>query len=126
ASNTKEIYSKGSFHDLRKSKIIKPQILEGQTVLTAATFVLTGIDEWQLGIVDYSPVQKWVIEKHIDAYSALKEIASLFELELRFRVITDGIRVTRRYIELNKRQSINSEKEIVFGKDLLDIIRKVD
>lgn len=124
--NIKEVYSQASFIDIRKSKILLPQTLEGQTVRTAASFIMSGLDEWELGITDYSPVRKWVIEKHLDAYSALKAIETLFGLELRFRVTTNGSKVTGRYVDFITRQGMNRGKEITVEKDAIGIIRKVD
>ncbi|WLR54829.1 phage tail spike protein [Mesobacillus subterraneus] len=120
----KEVYTKGSFIDIRKSKIISPQVLDGQTIQTAGGMVLSGL-EWEVGIVEYSGIRKWVIEKHLDAYEALKAIAELFDCELRFRVTVDGDQITGRYVDFIKKQGLNRGKETVFGKDLIGIIRKV-
>ncbi len=124
ATKRKEVYSIGSFADLRKSKIIPPQVLDAQSIRTAANMVLDGL-EWEVGIVEYSNIRKWTIEKHVDAYDALKAIASLFETELRFRVTVDGDKVSGRYVDFIKRQGLNRGKEIVFGKDLVGVTRKV-
>ncbi|WP_427036651.1 phage tail spike protein [Cytobacillus pseudoceanisediminis] len=120
----KDIVAYGSFVDLQKLKVVNPQVLDGQTVRTAASTVLGGLP-WQVGITDHSEVNTWSIEKHLDAYSALKEIASLFEMELRFRVTVDGDIVTGRYVDFIERQGINRGKEIVLGKDLTGITRRV-
>lgn len=124
ATMEKQVYSKGSFVDIRKSKIISPQVLDAQTIQTAAGLVLSGL-EWEVGIVDYSGIRKWIIERHLDAFDALKSIASLFECEMRFRVTTDGDTITGRYVDFIKRQGLNRGKEITFGKDLIGITRKV-
>lgn len=123
-SMEKEVEAKGSFVDIRKSKIISPQVLDAQTIQTAAGLVLSDL-EWQVGIVDYSGIRKWTIERHLDAYEALKAIASLFECEIRFRVTVNGDQVNGRYVDFIKRQGLNRGKEIVFGKDLIGINRKV-
>lgn len=121
----KEVEAKGSFVDIRKSKIITPKILDAQTIQTAGGMVLSGL-EWEVGIVEYSGTRKWVIERHLDAYEALKAIASLFECELRFRVKVDGDQVTGRYVDFIKKQGLNRGKETLFGKDLAGITRKVN
>ncbi|WP_285856889.1 phage tail spike protein [Mesobacillus subterraneus] len=123
-SMEKEVEAKGSFVDIRKAKIISPQVLDAQTIQTAAGLVLSD-QEWQVGIVDYSGIRKWTIDRHLDAYEALKAIASLFECEIRFRVTVDGDQVTGRYVDFIKKQGLNRGKEIVFGKDLIGINRKV-
>src|SRR5690606_29587604 len=119
SSHMKEVYSVGSFMDLDKLKIIRPQILEGQTIRTAGEFVLAGIEDWELGITDYSPVRKWEIKTHQTAYSALKLLATLFDLEIRFRITTNGSFVTGRYVDFIKRKGMNRGKELVMGKDLM-------
>ncbi|USK48862.1 hypothetical protein LIT38_20345 [Bacillus sp. CMF12] len=124
AAMEKQVYTKGSFYDIRKLKVIKPQTLEAQTIQTAAGLVLSGLP-WEVGIVEYSGIRKWIIENHLDAYEALKAIASLFECEIRFRVTVDGDTITGRYVDFIKRQGLNRGKETVFGKDLINITRKV-
>ncbi|UOE54915.1 phage tail spike protein [Cytobacillus oceanisediminis] len=124
ASMTKEVEAIGSFAEIRQSKIVSPQVLDSQSIQTAAGLVLSGL-EWQVGIVDYSGTRKWTVEKHLDAYDALLAIASLFECELRFRVTTNGDTVTGRYVDFIKRQGLNRGKEITFGKDLIGIKRRV-
>ncbi|MBP1083509.1 phage tail spike protein [Bacillus capparidis] len=124
-SKQTEIYSIASYTDLQKSKVIAPAERDGQTLESAADFVLEGL-EWQVGIVEYSGIRKWTIEKHLSAYEALKAIASLFECELVFRVTTDGDKVTGRYVDFLTKQGMNRGKEITFGKDLIDINRTID
>jgi phage minor structural protein len=125
SSKIKEVNSKGSFVDLRKAKIIKPQVLEGQTIKTAGGMVLSGL-KWQLGIIESNAIRKWDIEKYIDAYNALLALSSLFECELRFRVTTDGHSITGRYVDFLIKQGHDRGKEAVFGKDLIDIKRKIN
>src|SRR5690606_30686306 len=43
ANRTKEVYCIGSFVDIRKSKVITPQVMDGQTVETACSYVLDGL-----------------------------------------------------------------------------------
>lgn len=125
SSNTIEVYSSGSFIDLNKLVIVRPQVLDGQTVKTAASLVLDSTDEWQLGTVEYSDNFRWIIDKHIGGYDALKQIAILAGLEIRFRVTTRGDKVTGRYVDFIKRRGINRGKEIVMGKDLINITRTI-
>ncbi|MGG3662105.1 phage tail spike protein [Bacillus gobiensis] len=124
-SKQTEIYSIASYTDLQKSKVIAPAVQDGQTLESAAVFVLEGL-EWQVGIVEYSGIRKWMIEKHLSAYEALHAIALLFDVELVFRVTTDGDKVTGRYVDFLKKQGMNRGKEITFGKDLIEIKRTID
>lgn len=125
ANMEKEVYTRGSFIDIGKLKHISPQVLDAQTIQTAAGMVLSGLG-WQVGIVEYSGIRKWTIETHVDAYEALKAIASLFDCELRFRVTVDGDQITGRYVDFIKKQGLNRGKETLFGKDLIGITRRID
>jgi phage minor structural protein len=120
-----EVYSEASYTDLRKLKTIHPQVRDGQTVEAAVEFVLEGINGWELGVTEYSGIRKWVIEKDLDAYDALKAIASLFDCEIRFRVVISGNKVIGRYVDFVKRIGQDTGKEIVEGKDLLGIKRRL-
>jgi phage minor structural protein len=120
-----EVYSEASYYDLRKLKTIYPQARDGQTLEAAGKFVLEGIIGWELGITEYSGIRKWVIESNLDAYEALKAIASLFDCESRFRVTISGNKVIGRYVDFVKRIGQDSGKEIVEGKDLLGIKRRL-
>lgn len=123
-SKEKEVYAVGSFLDIRKLKIIKPQVRTKQTARRAAIYILDGLP-WEPGNFDWSDTLDWHIETHIDAYEALKQVSSLYKLDLQFRVTTDGSTVTGRYVDFIRRTDINSGKEITFGKDLAGIVRKV-
>ncbi|MBP3950345.1 phage tail spike protein [Bacillus suaedae] len=123
--NVKEVYAIGSHQELDKLKIIAPETREGETVKSAGQFVLDGIDDWQLGVVEYSGIHSWTIERYIGAWEALKAIASLFECELRFRIVVNGDHVTGRYVDFVKRRGLNRGREIRFGKDLVGIKRRI-
>ncbi|KYD04272.1 hypothetical protein B4119_3344 [Parageobacillus caldoxylosilyticus] len=56
----------------------------------------------------------------------MKQIASEFNLELHFRVETDGNKVTRRYVDLIEHVGGWNGREVEFGKDLMGIERKED
>jgi len=56
----------------------------------------------------------------------LKRLASEFDLEIHFRVETDGTKVVRRYVDLIKRIGTWNGREVEFGKDLIGIERKED
>lgn len=121
----KHVMSDASFIDLAKAKIIEPQTLQGATPSTAATFALYGT-EWQVGDIDFTGTQTITIKDYTNPYDLLKQIASTFELELRFRVEINGNRITGRFVDLKKQIAGFEGKEIEFGKDLIGITRKED
>lgn len=118
----KEVKCNASFVDIAKQKIVDPIVLEGQTIQTAANHILSGTD-WQLGIAEGLNLRKVEFTEHIDALSALRQIASLFELEIRFRVETKANRISGRYVDFIEREGMYRGKEIVLGKDLIGVKR---
>ncbi|MCU9614072.1 hypothetical protein OEV98_10925 [Caldibacillus lycopersici] len=115
-------YSDASFLDLDKQKIISPVDLNGQTVISAADFVLTGT-EWQVGEVEYAGIRSITFDNQMGAFQALKRIASIFGLEMRFRVEIKGNKIVGRYVDFFVRRGQFRGKEVTFGKDLIDITR---
>lgn len=122
-NRVKEVYSLASYTDLEKQKIISPITMDGETINTAGSYVLQG-SGWQLGNTQFAGRRRVVFEKHIGALSALKILASLFGLELRFRVEVSGNRITGRYVDFLEKVGLNTKKEIELGKDLIGITRK--
>ncbi|WP_078430487.1 phage tail spike protein [Alkalihalobacterium alkalinitrilicum] len=120
---TKEVYTTASYLDLRKQKVIEPTTLEGATVNTSTDFILSGT-EWKRGITEYAGIRSITFENYTDPFKALKQIASMFELELRFRIEVQGGSVVGRYVDLIKRQGEWRGKEVEVGKDLIGLKRR--
>lgn len=118
----KEVRCFASFVEIAKQKIIDPIVLEGQTIQTAANHILPGTD-WQVGIAEGLSLRKVEFTEHTDALTALRMIATLFGLELRFRVVTKANKVIARYVDFIKRDGSFKGKEIELGKDLIGIKR---
>lgn len=122
----KEVKASASFLDLKKAKVIYPERLEGQTATSAAEFALQDVRDWQVGDVDHSYIRTMTISDLTNPYDFLKQVASTFDLELRFRVEVSGGRITGRYVDLKKQIAGFEGKEITFGKDLIGIQRIED
>lgn len=121
--HTKDVFSNASYSEIKKQSIIDPVTLAGQTVITAGQYVLNDTS-WRVGITEYSGAKEIVFEDYTDPLSALKQVASEFGLELRFRIEIKGSRITGRFVDFIKKVGIDSKKEIEFGKDLIGITRK--
>ncbi|WP_078428759.1 phage tail spike protein [Alkalihalobacterium alkalinitrilicum] len=119
----KEVYTTASYLDLRKQKVIEPTTLEGATVNTSTDFILSGT-EWRRGTTEYAGVRSIKFENYSNPFKALKQIASTFELELRFRVEIQGNRITGRFVDLIKHQGEWRGKEVTVGKDLIGLKRR--
>lgn len=117
-------YCSASFLDLKKQKIISPQPLTGQTVNTAANWVLSGT-EWELGTTDYAGIRQITFE-YMNAYDAILQVKQTFGCEISFRIEIDGNEIVKRYVDLVTRLGKFDGKEITFGKDLTGIRRKVN
>jgi phage minor structural protein len=117
-------YCSASFLDLKKQKIISPQTLTGQTVNSAANWVLSGT-EWQLGLTDYSGIRQITFD-YMNAYDAILQVKETFGCEISFRIEIDGNEVVKRCVDLVTRLGKFDGKEITFGKDLSGIRRKVN
>ncbi|WP_199427155.1 phage tail spike protein, partial [Thermaerobacillus caldiproteolyticus] len=121
----KHIMADASFVDLAKAKVIPPTTLQGATPYTAAEYALANT-EWQVGDIDFTSTQTITLNDYTNPYDLLKQIASIFGLELRFRVEVSGNRIVGRYVDLKQQIAGFEGKEIEFGKDLIGINRKED
>jgi phage minor structural protein len=119
----KEVRSEASFVEIAKQKILNPARLSGQTIITAGEYVLQGT-EWQLGITEFSGSRTIEWKEHVNALKALHDLASVFELELRFRVEISANRIIGRYVDFVNRVGRDNKKEIVLGKDLIGVRRR--
>lgn len=123
SSTTKEVRTMGSFVELGKQRIIDPVILQGQTISTAAAWVLEGTD-WKPGHMDYAGIRTVEFKEHMNALKAIYQLKSLFELEVRFRVEIAGNKVSGRYVDLLKKRGQFRGKEVELGKDLIGVKRR--
>src|SRR5690606_23682896 len=123
SDRTKAIYANASYLELKKQKVIEPQTLSGQTTQSAVNFALSGT-EWSSGDITFKGTRTIHIEQHTNPYNLLKQIASAFELELRFRVEIDHHRIAGRYVDLIEQVGEWRGREVVFGTDLLGVKRK--
>ena len=53
----------------------------------------------------------------------LKKIASLFELEIQYRVEVMGSKITGWYVDMIKKRGRETGKEVTLGKDLVEVRR---
>ena len=123
SDRTKAIYANASYLELKKQKVIEPQTLSGQTTQSAVNFALSGT-EWRSGAITFKGIRTIHIEQHTNPYNLLKQIASAFDLELRFRVEIDHYRIVGRYVDLIEQVGEWRGREVVFGTDLLGVERK--
>lgn len=118
-----EVKSNGSYLELEKEKIFAPFKITGQNTGQAMNYGLGGLS-WQVGQVEPT-TQLADLEATGDmgAYSYLLMVAETFGMKLRFRIETNGNRVTGRFVDLLHNVGVDNGKEVVFGKDLIGVQR---
>ncbi|HDR7949224.1 TPA: phage tail protein [Bacillus toyonensis] len=118
----KKIYALGEHTKLKKATVIKPQTLQASTINQSVDFALEGT-EWKRGITEYSGIRTINIKDFTNPLNLLKQIASTFELEIRFKTEILGSFIVGRYVDLVKKDGRDNGKEFVLGKDVQGIRR---
>jgi len=121
----KYVYTQASYLELSKVSVIDPIKLVGSEVIGSTQYVLSGT-EWQLGLSDYAGIRTYTIDEPTNPYAALKAIASLHGLKIRFRIVVKGNQVVGRYVDMLFSLGKSTGKEITMGKDLIGIKRRED
>nr|HDR6226855.1 phage tail protein [Bacillus cereus biovar anthracis]HDR6237678.1 phage tail protein [Bacillus cereus biovar anthracis]HDR6248837.1 phage tail protein [Bacillus cereus biovar anthracis] len=117
------VYASGEWVLLKKAGIIKPQRIESKTVNEFIDMALVGT-KWQRGITEYAGFHTMTIEEFIDPLKFLKDIASLFGLEIVYRAEVVGSRIVSRYVDMVQKRGRDTGKEVTLGKDLNGITRR--
>ncbi|HDR3890337.1 TPA: phage tail protein [Bacillus cereus] len=115
-------YASGEWVQLAKAGIINPQKIEGKTVNEFIDMALVGT-KWKRGKTEYAGFHTMTIDEFIDPLKFLKDIASLFELEIQYRAEVVGSQIVGRYVDMVKKRGRDTGKEVTLGKDLMGIKR---
>ncbi|WP_250323796.1 phage tail spike protein [Bacillus cereus] len=115
-------YASGAWINLAKDDYIRPQKFEGKTVNEFMDIALIGT-KWKRGKTEYAGFHSMTIDEFIDPLSFLKKIASLFELEIIYRVEVVGSQIAGWYVDMVKKRGRETGKEVTLGKDLVGIKR---
>ncbi|HEF1857026.1 TPA: phage tail protein [Bacillus cereus] len=115
-------YASGAWVQIAKSGIIKPQRIEGKTVNECIDMALVGM-KWKRGKTDYAGFHTMTIDEFTDPLTFLKKIASLFKLEIQYRVEVQGSQIIGWYVDMIQRRGRDTGKEIELGKDLIGVTR---
>ncbi|PEM37578.1 phage tail spike protein, partial [Bacillus toyonensis] len=118
----KKIYALGEHTKLKKATVIKPQTLQATTVNESTDFALQGT-EWKRGITEFVGIRTIHIKDFTNPLDLLKQIASTFELEIRFRTEIMGSFIVGRYVDVIKKVGRDNGKEFLIGKDVQGIRR---
>ncbi|MGW6184334.1 phage tail spike protein, partial [Bacillus mycoides] len=115
-------YASGAWVQISKSGIINPQRIESKTVNEFIDMALLGM-KWKRGNTEYAGFHTMTIDEFIDPLTFLKKIASLFDLEIQYRVEVVGSQITDWYVDMVKKRGQETGKEIEIGKDLVGVKR---
>ncbi|HDR4948117.1 TPA: phage tail protein [Bacillus cereus] len=115
-------YASGAWINLAKDDYIRPQKIEGKTVNEFMDIALIGT-KWKRGKTEYAGFYSMTIDEFIDPLSFLKKIASLFDLEMIYRVEVVGSQIAGWYVDMVKKRGRETGKEVTLGKDLVGIKR---
>ncbi|RAN74598.1 phage tail spike protein [Bacillus sp. SRB_331] len=115
-------YASGEWILLAKAGVINPQRIEGKTVNEFIDIALKGT-KWKRGRTEYSGFHTMTINEPIDPLKFLKDIASLFDLEIVYRAEVVGNQFVGRYVDMVKKRGREIGKEVTLGKDLMGIKR---
>ncbi|WP_429722952.1 phage tail spike protein [Bacillus pacificus] len=121
-NRTKVTYASGEWILLAKAGIIKPQKIESKTVNEFLDMALVGT-KWKRGKTEYAGFHTMTIDEFMDPLAFLKRIASLFGLEIQYRVEVVGSYVVGRYVDMVKKRGNETGREITLGKDLIGVKR---
>ncbi|MGH0686528.1 phage tail spike protein [Bacillus mycoides] len=114
-------YASGEWILLGKANYIDPQKFEGKTVAEFVDIALLGT-KWKKGNIPYESFRSMTIDEFIDPLSFLKKIASLFGLEIQYRIEVVGNKIER-FVDMVKKRGQDTGKIIELGKDLIGIKR---
>ena len=116
------VHASGAWVQIAKDGYIMPQRIEGKTVNQFMDMALIGM-KWKRGRTEYAGFHTMTIDEIIDPLTFLNKIASLFSLEIQYRVEVVGSQITGWYVDMIKRRGQETGKEVVLGKDLVGVRR---
>lgn len=116
------VHASGAWVQIAKDGYIMPQRIEGKTVNGFIDMALVGM-KWKRGLTEYAGFHTMTIDEIIDPLTFLKKIASLFDLEIQYRVEVVGSQITGWYVDMIKERGRETGKEVVLGKDLVGVRR---
>ncbi|MCJ0846009.1 phage tail spike protein [Bacillus cereus] len=116
------VHASGAWIQIAKDGYVMPQRIEGKTVNQFMDMALVGT-KWKRGKTEYAGFHTMTIDTIIDPLTFLKKIASLFELEIQYRVEVVGSQIVGWYVDMVKKRGRDTGKEVTLGKDLIGVRR---
>ncbi|MCU5196503.1 hypothetical protein OCE52_17005 [Bacillus mobilis] len=121
-NRTIHIYASAVWVEIAQANYIRPQKIQSKTLNEFMDMALVGI-KWERGVTEYSGFHTMTIDTFIDPLKFLKDIASLFDLEIQYRVEIIGSQIVGWYVDMIQKRGKDEGKEVTLGKDLIGIKR---
>ena len=121
--NEKVLYAIASYTDMDKDILLNPGRYNG--LLRELVAYALPSTEWQVYAVESIAIRTIQLEELEGGYAYLMKVAKAFDLEMRFRITTSGNRISGKFIDFVEKVGDDTKKEIVYGKDLVGIEKKV-
>lgn len=121
-NRTIHVFASAVWVEIAQANFIRPQRIESKTVNEFMDMALAGT-KWKRGKTEYSKFHTMTIDTFIDPLKFLKDIASLFDLEIEYRVQVIGSKIVGWYVDMVQRRGRDEGKEVTLGKDLVGIKR---
>lgn len=117
-----EVYSYASYIELATTKVIDPHTTDALSAKAHGDIALSGTD-WEMGTVEFNGTRTITFDNYTNPFAYLKKIASVFDLELRFRIEHDNGDIVGRYVDLVEKVGQWRGRRVEFGKDLMGLRR---
>lgn len=117
------IYASGEWILLDKDSYLSPQTITSWSAQQFMSFA-TARTEWEIGIIEATGTRSTVTQNFTSPLRFIRETASLFDMEIQYRIVMNPTKPPTRYIDLVKKRGHDTSKEIILGKDLIGIKRK--
>ncbi|SDY69697.1 phage tail spike protein [Thermoactinomyces sp. DSM 45892] len=119
-NNRLNVWCEGSASTDLLSAVVRPFKLSSTSAENALNVVLSNTD-WKLGQIDYLGIKDVDFTDYTNAFSSVQEIASLFNGELEYEVIFDGLKVSKKIVHLLTRRGQDTKKLFQFNLDIAGI-----
>ncbi|MBY0597681.1 phage tail spike protein [Bacillus bingmayongensis] len=123
ASPTITVYASGEWILLDKDNYLVPQRIESWTANKYLEFT-TARTEWLVGNIEAKGTRTHEIKEFTSPLKLIQEVAALFDnMEIQYRIIMQGNKIAKKYIDLVEKRGTETGKEVTLGKDLLGVKR---
>jgi len=122
---TQDVKTDGEHILLKRAKPILPFTMLNATIEQVAAHVLDGLN-YQIGTIEFAGGQDFILQQVVTPLDAIQQIRDTFNCTVKFRVQVSRDGSIQRFVDFLQPKLIFNGKEIVFKKDMTDLIRDED